>query len=248
MVVITEEDQREDCPECLRPVTVCWCPYLARPRVTVRTRLVVLQHPGETKRNIRTCRMLELGLAPHCVSVITGRKFPGSDQEVGGLLSAPGTRLLYPGPDSEPLDQVEAATVETLVILDGTWEQARKIYSRNPAVQALRKVSLSVSTPSQYIVRTQPNSACMSTLEVSSLHIRSETSRHFNLQAGVHSLAILERRPEMIEPLLAPLVAMCNFQINHGAVSHDSKELKQQQTLFKQENKQFQKRKPQFRR
>ena len=148
---------------------MCWCPYLARPRVTVRTRLLVLQHPGEIKRNIRTCRMLELGLAPHCVTVITARKFPGSDQEVAGLLSAPGTRLLYPGPGSQPLDQLEADTVETLVILDGTWDQARKIFSRNPAVAGLKKVSLSVSTPSQYIVRTQPNSACMSTLEVSSL-------------------------------------------------------------------------------
>ena len=167
-VVITEEEQREDCGACLRPVTVCWCPYLPRPRVSVRTRLVVLQHPAETRRNIRTCRMLELGLAPHCISVRPARKFPGTDQEVAELLSASATRLLYPGPDSEPLDQVEAATVETLVLLDGTWEQARKIYSRNPAVQALRKVSLSVSTPSQYIVRTQPNSACMSTLEVSS--------------------------------------------------------------------------------
>ena len=172
VVVVTEENQREDCPDCLRPVTVCWCPYLARPRVTVRTRLVVFQHPGETKRNIRTCRMLELGLAPHCVSVIPARRFPGSHQELAGILSAPGTRLLYPGPESEVLDEVEAASVETLVILDGTWDQARKIYSRNPAVQALRKVSLAVSTPSQYIVRTQPNSACMSTLEVSSHQFR----------------------------------------------------------------------------
>ena len=172
LVVITEEEQREDCGACLRPVTVCWCPYLPQPRVSVRTKLVVLQHPAETKRNIRTCRMLELGLAPHCVSVRPARKFPGTDQELAGLLSAPATRLLYPGPGSEPLEEVEPGSVETLVILDGTWEQARKIFSRNPAVAALRKVSLAVSTPSQYIVRTQPNSACMSTLEVSSHHIR----------------------------------------------------------------------------
>ena len=120
--------------------------------------------------------MLELGLAPHCVSVRPGRKFPGTDQELAGILSAPGTRLLYPGPESEPLERAEPDTVETLVILDGTWEQARKMFSRNPAVAALRKVSLSVSSPSQYIVRTQPSSACMSTLEVrSSQRVRGET-------------------------------------------------------------------------
>ena len=80
------------------------------------------------------------------------------------------------------------------------------------------------------MVRTQPNSSCLSTLE-----------------AGVHSLAILERRPEIAEALLAPLLAMCNFQINHGAVRHDDKLLKQKNSLFRQENKDFKKRKAQFR-
>ena len=83
-----------------------------------------------------------------------------------------------------------------------------------------------MSTPSEYIVRTQPTSGCMSTLE-----------------AGVHSLARLEDRPEIVEPLLAPLVAMCNIQINHGAVNHDCQDVK----TLKQENKDYNKRKPQFR-
>ena len=40
--------------------------------------------------------------------------------------------------------------------------------------------------------------------------------------------------------MLAPLVAMCNMQINHGAVGHDTKE-------FKQQNREYEKRKPQYR-
>ena len=224
------DSSRADCGECLRPVTVCWCPHLPSPRLEVATKIIVLQHPGELKRNIRTCRMLELGLAPHCVSVKTGRKFPGHHQDLSLALSHPATRLLYPGPGAQPLDSLHPSEVSSLVILDGTWDQARKLYSHNPALQRLGKVSLSVCSPSQYVVRTQPNSSCLSTLE-----------------AGAHSLAILENRPEIVELLLAPLLAMCNFQINHGAVKHDDKQLKQQNSLFREENKNFKKRKAQFR-
>lgn len=98
--------------------------------------------------------------------------------------------------------------------------------SQNPAIQRLRKVTVSVSTPSEYIVRTQPSSGCLSTLE-----------------AAAHSLAALEARPEIVESLVAPLVAMCNTQIRHGAVTHDSQDIKS----IKVENSEYQKRKPQYR-
>ena len=130
--------------------------------------------------------------------------------------------ILYPGPDSVPLSSITPSSISTLVILDGTWDQARKLFSHNPILQAMAKVSISLPTPSEYVVRTQPSAGCMSTLEV-----------------GVHSIAILEDRQEIVQPMLAPLVAMCNMQINHGAVGHDTRE-------FKQQNKEFKKRKPQY--
>ena len=86
------DSSRADCGECLRPVTVCWCPHLPSPRLEVATKIIVLQHPGELKRNIRTCRMLELGLAPDCVTVRTARKFPGKDEDLARVLEDPGTR------------------------------------------------------------------------------------------------------------------------------------------------------------
>jgi len=218
------EEGRESCPHCLRPMSVCWCPHLPSPLITTTTKLVILQHPGEIKRNIRTCKMLELGLAPGCCTVYTGRKFPGKDTTLATILSDPTTMILYPGPDSVPLTSITPSSISTLVILDGTWDQARKLFSHNPILQAMPKVSISLPTPSEYIVRTQPSAGCMSTLEV-----------------GVHSIAILEDRQEIVQPMLAPLVAMCNMQINHGAVGHDTRE-------FKLQNKEFKKRKPQYRR
>ena len=133
---------RAECGACLRPVTACWCGHLPRPRLVTRTRVIILQHPGEVRRNIRTCRMLELGLAEGCTRVVrgrdtfnvhdficnlfSGRKFPGKDPDLCAVLSSPATCLLYPG--GELLDTCDPRTVDTLVILDGTWDQAKKIY------------------------------------------------------------------------------------------------------------------------
>ena len=134
---------RAECGACLRPVSACWCGHLPRPRLVTNTRVIILQHPGEVRRNIRTCRMLELGLAEGCTRVvrgedimhimsclqlgnISGRKFPGKDPDLCAVLSSPASCLLYPG--GELLDSCDPGTVDTLVILDGTWDQAKKIY------------------------------------------------------------------------------------------------------------------------
>lgn len=206
--------------------------------------------------------MLELGLAEGDCLVYRGTKFPGSDYKLKELLGGPRTFLLYPGEGARDIrtfcgeertegqvtdeerteGQVtdedrtkrkvtnEERTRETttdegrtvLVLLDGTWDQARKMFARSPLLQNLPRVFLSLDIPSEYVVRTQPMRGCISTLE-----------------AGAHSLAMMEGRPEVVEALLGPLRAMCRQQINHGAVLHEDKKAKQA-------NMEFVKRKPQY--
>lgn len=59
---------------------------------------------------------------------------------------------------------------------------------------------------SEYIIRTQPNEGCLSTVE-----------------AVAEALGILEGRHRLKHELLQPLQALCRFQIWHGAVPHQSK-------------------------
>ena len=60
---------------------------------------------------------------------------------------------------------------------------------------------------SSYVVRTQPTSACLSTVE-----------------AAAACLQHLERRPQLPALLLSPLHALCRLQLDHGAVPHSSKQ------------------------
>jgi hypothetical protein len=53
----------------------------------------------------------------------------------------------------------------TLVVLDGTWWQARKLLRLNPALAALPRVAFTPRRPSDYRIRRQPAEHCVSTIE-----------------------------------------------------------------------------------
>ncbi|KAF4529153.1 hypothetical protein B566_EDAN017588 [Ephemera danica] len=67
-------------------------------------------------------------------------------------------------------------------------------------------MKLQMRGSSEYVIRTQPNEGCLSTLE-----------------AVAEALGILEGQPSLKTQLLGPLHALCSFQLNHGAVPHQSK-------------------------
>lgn len=69
-----------------------------------------------------------------------------------------------------------------LIILDGTWAQARGMYSHNPQLQQLTQVQLSAETVSEYVIRTQPTQFSLSTLE-----------------CVAHALAWFEQDPTIVE-------------------------------------------------
>lgn len=222
---------RHMCQGCERPQRVCWCGFLPRPLVNVQSSVIILQHPNERKRGIKTAIMATKGIAQDHCRIFRGRKFPGQHEELQGLFErldmgandVPSTSnlfILYPGKEALPLSDLKPDQGPyTFIILDGTWDEAKKLFAWNPALQKLPQVSLHIKRPSAYVVRTQPADLCLSTLET-----------------VAETLATVEADPSIRDRLVQPLHAMCNFQINHGAVIHDSKEFKEQNSLFVKEN------------
>ena len=202
---------RRVCDLCGRPSRVCWCPFVPRPPIQITSEVVVLQHPNEDKRGIRTARMAELGIAGGRCAVYKGRKFPGSVERLQEIFSdEENTFLLYPGSDSSPLEDVVAqrrvgggkeGAHLTFILLDGTWDEARKLLTWNPSLRRLKRASLSAAAPgrrrSRYVVRTQPADGCLSTVE-----------------SVAEALAAVEEgwSCEEVDALCAPLDAMCNTQ------------------------------------
>jgi len=80
------------------------------------------------------------------------------------LLSAPGTCLLWPDGTGMTLD-MDQTPPDRVVILDGTWHQARRLYSRIPVLRSIPRLVLPVPMRSRGRLREQHRSDGMSTLE-----------------------------------------------------------------------------------
>lgn len=135
--------------------------------------------------------------------------------------------------DINQLPKVQEQSSYNLVIIDGTWAQAKTMFNKSISLQSLKQVivdnlrsfcslselslgkitffqvKLSDHRGSEYIIRTQPTETCLSTVET-----------------AAEALSVLESRPDFKSDLLRPLSALCLYQLNHGAVIHESKEFR----------------------
>ncbi|KAL7551334.1 hypothetical protein ACHAWF_014527 [Thalassiosira exigua] len=189
---IDRSEWREYCTGCGRPPTQCLCEHLPREKIRLETRVLVLQHPVEFRRKtISTVPLLRLVLE-RC-DVLVGRAFDARHLE-DALDSSRGDEsttplLLFPGPDAISLEDSDALerlahsahdsgardstdgahrTRCSLVIVDGTWTQAKRMLRNSPyLLQRCRLVQFTGTTePSVYdSIRKQPDAHCLSTLE-----------------------------------------------------------------------------------
>ncbi|XP_058025329.1 tRNA-uridine aminocarboxypropyltransferase 2 isoform X1 [Ahaetulla prasina] len=202
--------RRPECGRCGRPQKVCLCPFLPVHPLKVSTCLYIIQHPAEESRVLRTVPLLTACLPEDKCKVLIGRRFcEDRYPELASICKSSNTLILYPGAGATNLEEMDLSSTNsyTIVIIDGTWSQAKDIFLKNPLFQMPKQVQLKTSFSSQYIIRTQPTNACLSTLECAAI-----------------ALAIVEKNDAIKETVLRPLQALCAFQIQHGAQVHHSKE------------------------
>ncbi|KAG5835142.1 tRNA-uridine aminocarboxypropyltransferase 2 [Anguilla rostrata] len=204
-------ERRPTCLRCGRPQKVCLCPFLPVRPLEVSTSLYIVQHPAEESRVLRTVPLLAACLPPERCRVFVGRRFNEErNPELAAVCQDPRTLILYPGSEAENLEDLSvdfAAAAHSVIIIDGTWSQAKDMFHRNALFRSPKQVQLNSSVSSQYVIRTQPTNMCLSTLECAAV-----------------TLAIMEKNKAIEELLLRPLQALCSFQLQHGAQVHHSKE------------------------
>ncbi|XP_069694823.1 tRNA-uridine aminocarboxypropyltransferase 2 isoform X2 [Periplaneta americana] len=205
---------REICNTCRRPATVCWCAFLPASPLDTQCRVIILQHPAEQRRCLATVPMLALGLAPGKCLIFRGKRFPQVRHEgLEEILEAPNSILVYPSNNAVTLEELPPVSETTgpynFILIDGTWPQAKAIYHSTPLLHKLRQIKLVTGNTSEYVIRTQPTDGCLSTLET-----------------VAEVLAVIERNSYIKSKLLQPMIALCDFQLDHGAVTHQSTEFR----------------------
>jgi DTW domain-containing protein YfiP len=184
---------RTVCVRCRRPTSVCYCATI--PQLDTTTRIVILQHPRERLVAIGTARMATLCLPNAKLHVgVRWAESPALASALGDPARPP--ILLYPGPDARDILTDPPSGPVTLVVVDGTWAQARTVVRDNPILQNLPRYAFKAPEPSNYRIRKEPSDEYVSTIE-----------------ALMHVLGALEGTPERFRALLAPFNAMVDAQI-----------------------------------
>jgi DTW domain-containing protein YfiP len=172
---------------------VCYCAAL--PRLVTTTRVVILQHPRERAVPIGTARMASLCLPESELHVgVRWDESPALARALGDPARPP--ILLYPGPGARDILCEPPGGPVTLVVVDGTWSQAKTVVRDNPILRALPRYAFATPEPSQYRIRREPRVEYCSTIE-----------------ALVHVLGVLEGKPDAFRALLDPFRAMVDAQL-----------------------------------
>jgi DTW domain-containing protein YfiP len=144
--------------------------------------------------------------------IYKGKKFPNQkhQKELEHILNSDKSLLLYPSKEALPIEEIEnLESIENLILLDGTWCQAKTMYVSSPNLHRMKQAKLVSGGLSNFVIRTQPAEKCLSTLET-----------------AIEALCILEKNEIYREVLLKPLHALCDFQMQNGALKHGIKSSK----------------------
>ncbi|MEE3373122.1 MAG: tRNA-uridine aminocarboxypropyltransferase [Planctomycetota bacterium] len=185
-----KEKSRQRCYVCFRPQELCYCGSI--PRVCNSTQVLILQHVAERFHPFNTARIVRRGLLRCDIVVGHNRDF-----SAGGVPIHPDAVLLYPGDEStQPAGVLPPVRPSQLVVVDGTWHQAKTIVRDCRQLQALPRLRLAPPLPGRYRIRREPNPQSLSTVE-----------------ATVQALALLEPETRGLDQLLNAFETMVTGQM-----------------------------------
>jgi len=213
-----------DCPHCRKLRPLCVCDGITP--IENRVSLLILQHPQEQDRTLGTARLtamhltdavLKIGLSWPSLSRALGRRV--GDPSRWAVLYLGSAKLVNPKGEGEIVainrkGEVEhdqraiLESIEGLVLLDGSWSQAKALWWRNPWMLKCRRLILGPQRPSRYgKLRREPRRDGLSTIEAAAMTLSSLEQRPAIAQAMHASFErMLEKYREFQaeQPGLAP--------------------------------------------
>ncbi len=191
-----------ECPRCGKPAALCVCADIVAEDNPIE--LLILQHPQEQDLMLGTARLTTLHFKRATLKV--GLSWPSLSKILGRTVDPQRWAILYLGssnarelaPDAdvvavtrkgalEPNQRAILRSIEGVILLDGSWSQAKALWWRNPWMLKCRRVILGPRMPSRYgRLRREPRPDGLSTIEAAAMLIGH-----------------LEQRPELEARLIA---------------------------------------------
>ncbi|HEY4106952.1 MAG TPA: tRNA-uridine aminocarboxypropyltransferase [Polyangiaceae bacterium] len=163
---VTPKDLSGHCPRCVLKSEICVCAEL--PRIQTRTEFVLIRHVTELLLTSNTGRFAALSLPNSRVLAYGGgAEFDASE------LTEPGTALLYCSGAPRPLSFVP----KRLIVLDGSFRQARRMYKHVAALRELPELTLPVPHVAPTRLRKPTLVGGMSTIEAIALALSALEGR-----------------------------------------------------------------------
>jgi DTW domain-containing protein YfiP len=187
---------------------LCICDSITQ--IESRISLLILQHPQEQDRALGTARLTALHFSSAVLKI--GLSWPSLSKALGRPVSDPSRwAVLYLGSakvanlettsdivainrkgEIEDSQRAILKDIEGIVLLDGTWSQAKALWWRNAWMLKCQRVILRPRHPSRYgKLRREPRRDGLSTIEAAAMLLSS-----------------LEKRPDIAETLHASFERM----------------------------------------
>ena len=179
-------EEIEECPHCGKPLPLCICASITP--IDNRISILILQHPQEQDLALGTARLTARHFKDATVKV--GLSWPSLPKALGRPVADPARwAVLYLGsakaneldPDAEIVaidrkgekeegQRAILRNIEGILLLDGTWSQAKALWWRNPWMLKCQRVILGPRIPSRYgSLRKEPRRDGLSTIEAAGL-------------------------------------------------------------------------------
>jgi DTW domain-containing protein YfiP len=133
----------------------CICDCI--PTVHSHVEFVVVRHWKERNKPSNTARLADLAM-PSMRVVDYGAAGTLWDPRT---LLVPQPALLFPDPEAPTFN----GTPKTVIVVDGSWPQARKLVNKIPGIKGLPRLRIDPPSPTTLRMRTPPFPEGMSTIE-----------------------------------------------------------------------------------
>ena len=217
-------DAVADCLHCGKPMPLCICDGVTP--IENRIAILILQHPQEQDRALGTARLtarhfknavVKIGLSWPSLSKALGR--PVHDPSRWAVLYLGSAKVSEFDTDAEivainrkgEMEEGQRAIlrdIEGIVLLDGTWSQAKALWWRNAWMLKCQRVILGPRQPSRYgHLRKEPRRDGLSTIEAAGLVLGALEKRPdiaATLNASFERMLARYREVQRAMPQLAP--------------------------------------------